>query len=129
MPFRAAEALLPDQAAQNPEVDAVHRPVGAFLLRRFEDHWPSPEAEIVDQQLERLQTEAAAADVGVAIHAAAVRLEAVVDMKSLEPRQTNRPMEVAHRRFVLRCRPETIAGGKDMAGIEAHSQPLGLLHQ
>src|SRR5262245_28513290 len=128
MPFRAAEALLPDQAAQNPEIDAVHRTVGAFLLRRFEDHRPIPEAEVVDQQPKRLQTKAAAADVGVAVHAAAARLEAVVDMKSLEPRQTNRPVEVAHGRLVLRFRPETIAGGKDMASIEAHSQPLRLLH-
>ena len=79
---------------------------------------------VIEQQAERFQPDLAAADVRMAVHAAAERLAAVVDMEEPQPLRADQPIEGAERGSVLRLRMQAIARGEDVAGIETDAEPI-----
>src|SRR5437588_472221 len=112
-----------EKPAKCLQVDRVHVLVVAFDLRRLQHHRPVAKTRIVDQQAKRLDAEMSAANMSVAINPAAVRLEAVVDVKRLQARQTDEPIEGAKRGAILRFGGECIAGREDVAGVQTDAEP------
>jgi hypothetical protein len=64
--------------------------------------------------------------VGVAVDARPQVPRAVVEVESPQARRAHQPVEGRHRRFVLLCSAQRIAGREHVASIEAHAQPLRL---
>ena len=75
---------------------------GVLELRRFEQHRQRREPRIVQQPAERLEPEAALADVLVAIDAAPARLLRVVQVEHLDAVEPDDPIELAKRVVVSR---------------------------
>src|SRR5262245_3384457 len=117
------------QPSQHTEVNSVHVATGSVFLGRLQDHRPVAEAWIVDQQAERFRAQTALADRCVPIDPAAPRFEAIVDVKDLEPAQADHLVEFLHRGTVLGFRVQGVAGGEDMAGIEADAVTVRLGHE
>src|SRR5205814_10449831 len=117
------------QAAQRVQVPLVERIDrndslrAAFGLRRLEQHRQIAEAAIVHEASERLEPEAPVADVLVAIDAAAERPLRVVQVKHLQPIEADQPLELLEGRRVAAGRADLVAGGEQMARVEADADP------
>src|SRR5438105_3989569 len=83
-------------------------------------HQQRAKAPVVHQEAKRLQTQAAAADVFVPVHATSLRLLAVVQVKRLQTIQTDEPVELAHCRPILLLGTKRIPSRENMAGVEAN---------
>ncbi len=83
----------------------------------------------VDKQSKWLDSKAAAADMLVAVHAAAKRLLAIVEMKDFDALMANQPVEFAHRRLILLLRRERVPRGKYVTRIQADADPLRVGHK
>src|SRR5207302_6945743 len=92
-------------------------------------HRPILETPIVDEQAKRFQPEATLADVRMAIDAAPLRLDTIVEMKRAQPVQPDQPVKFADGCQVCWFRSQAITCREDMTGVEAYPQPLRLGHE
>src|SRR6266849_796097 len=86
-------SFFPDQPAQRLQIDGIHGARGRFFLGRLQDHRPILKAPIVDEQAKRFQAEATLADVRMAIDAASLSLDTIVEMKRAQPVQPDQPVK------------------------------------
>ena len=108
------------QVARVPGIDVAPPPaLGRVELRRLEQHRQPREPRIVQQPPERLEPEASLADVLVPIDAAAARLLRVVQVEHLDPVEADDAIELVERRVVALVGADVVAGGQQVAGIEA----------
>src|SRR4030095_9649597 len=87
-----------------------------------------PKPPVVDDAAERFETEAALTDVLVTIDAAAEGLLRIVQMKRLQPVESNQPSELLERRRVAFGRADVVYGCQQMAGIEAYANTRVVVH-
>src|SRR5262245_45299001 len=77
---------------------------------------------IVEQMRKRLGAQFALADVLVTIDSAAQLPLAVVDVKSDDAIQSDKPVELCHRRVVAALWRQRITGGEQVTGVDAGGQ-------
>src|SRR4029077_6506444 len=80
----------------------------AFALWRFQQHRETAKASVVDDPPKRLESEKPPADVLVTIHPAAKRPLRVVQMKGLQPVETDETAELLERRGVALRRAQIV---------------------
>src|SRR5262249_47021765 len=86
------------------------------------------EPPIVDDAAERLEAQAAVADVLVPIDAAAERPLRIVDVECLQPIEADEPAELPEGRRVAFGRAEVVARCEQVAGVEAHADARVVVH-
>src|SRR5213078_3355392 len=77
------------------------------------------EPRVVDEPSERLDADAALADVLVPIDTARARLLRVVQVEGLQAREPHDPSELTERLAVALFRTDVVAGGEQVARVEA----------
>ena len=112
---------------QRGEIQGVEILSVAGALGRFEIHREFCEAAIVQEISEGVDAEVSLADVLVAIDSGGEGLFAIVQMKRAQMVQTDDAIELLERLGEFAFRAERVAGGEEMAGVEANSQSRGIL--
>src|SRR5207244_950841 len=105
------------QGAQRRQV----APVRLLLdrLRRLDHLRDPPEAWIVDHEGEGVAADLPFADVLVAVDARAERLLRVVEMKRADVLHADEALHLVDHSLPAVVRPDIVAGGEDVAGIDA----------
>jgi hypothetical protein len=110
------------QVPRVPGIDIAAAPaLGRIQLGRLEQHRHGPRTGGRSAAAERLEPEAALADVLVPIDTAAARLLRVVQVEHLEPLEANDAVERIERRPVALVRPEVVSRRHQVAGVQAHT--------
>ena len=105
-------------------IDCVHR----LAIGRFHNYRQARHPGVVDQQAEGFQANFAVPDVRVPVRMTPEGFLRIVGVNDLQPAQANDCIKLGHCRRVSLRRPNIIARRENVAGVEAHGQPLRLFN-
>lgn len=120
------KSLLFNQGAESAQVDHVEVFAVFLALGGFEIHWEVAESPVAQEQAEGLEAEVTAADVGVAIDAAAEGFFRVVEVQGAELLEADGAVELAEGVAVVAGGVEAVSGGEDVAGVDADAEAVGI---
>src|SRR3990172_6812727 len=124
IPSNSSTSSTSHQLPERPQIDHVQILPFLLPLRRLQVHGYAPESGVVEQESERFQAHATAADVLMAVDSAAKLSLRVVQVKRLHLADADGAVEFPHGCSVVQFCPHRVSGGEGMAGIEADSQPV-----
>src|SRR5437870_125454 len=99
------------------------------FLRRLQQLRDAPEACVVDDEAERLDADLSIADVLVPVDVRAKRLLRVVEVERADPGDSDVPLDLFGRALPAAARADVVAGGEDVAGVDADADALPVVDE
>ncbi len=96
-------------------------------LRRLQQFGQAGEAGVVEEHAEGFQADLSLTDVLVPVDTRAERLLRVVEVEGTDVIEADEALDLSRQPLVAVTGPDVVAGGKDVAGVDADADALAVV--